>query len=142
MIFFCDGSCVSVEIALAVGRDKRHSRRAAVFYVRIEEVRGFADARRADHQRVDIRVIDQCGYAARCFLTADNQTIHGWELLTLAPPFRCVRDLFVCFGDLSVGREPRRAMLPVSYRLVRDFLEGIEVSDSGNHRYNKKNCSA
>ena len=85
VIFFGNGGCVAVEVALAVGSYERHSRRAAVFDVRVEEVRGLADAGRADHQRVDIRIVNERGHARCCFATADDQTVHAWKLLTVAP---------------------------------------------------------
>ena len=75
-------------------------------------------------------------------MTADNQTVHAWELLTFAPQLRRVGYVLVGFGDLAVGSKPRRAVLPVSYGFVRNSFEGIEVSDSGNHRDNKNKYSA
>ena len=38
VIFFCNGSCISVKVCFAVGCDKRHSRRITVFNVGVESI--------------------------------------------------------------------------------------------------------
>ena len=85
VIFLGDSGSGTVEIALAVGGDKAHSRRAAVFDVRVQKIRSLADTRSADHQRVDIRVINKRCHAACRFVTADDQAVHSGELLSFSP---------------------------------------------------------
>lgn len=46
--------------------------------------------------------------------------------------------MLVGLCNLSVSREPRRAVLPVAYGLVRNSLERIVVADYGNQRDYKK----
>ena len=50
--------------------------------------------------------------------------------------------MLVGLCNISVSREPRRAVLPVAHGLVRNFLEGLVVATRGDQRDYKKKCSA
>lgn len=48
--------------------------------------------------------------------------------------------MLVGLCNISVSREPRRAVLPVAHGLVRNSLEGIVVANRGDQRDYKKNA--
>ena len=150
-VAFGDVAVVTHNIAFGVGREERHSRSAGVFDTGIQPEGGLSDARRTNHQRMDISCIHHSGsmMLAACashhdslrqsflrlffFLFEKAAFYHSGHSRRfalgrlLAPLLRCKRNVIVDFLYFRFGRPPRRSVLTVADRLGFNVVEVIDV---------------
>ncbi len=118
VILFGDRRIASEDIAFCVTDSEAHAGRTAIFNIRIQKFCRFANARGADHQRMDVTFIHDSGYLFLFSkfqnLATDNDSLReiGWIFL---PPFpRPVIHTAEGFGDFPWFGKAGGAMLAIA----------------------------
>ena len=97
VVFGCDGSVVSHDIALGVGGHEGHSGGTGIFNVRVKPKCSFTYTCRTDHHTVNIA----CVYESNCILSYSFTTYN--DTLFLRPALGILTPLAWLVRDFRIG---------------------------------------
>ena len=140
IVFFGDRRVASEDIAFCVADSEAHAGRTAIFNIRIQKFCRFANARGADHQRMDVALIHDSGYF---FLfskfqnfAADNDSLRQIRWIFPSPFLRPVIHTAEGFGDFPWFGEAGGAMLAIANCFAFDIQR-----PSIGEKHNGKECA-
>jgi len=120
-----DGAVVAEQIALGVCAEEAHAGGTGILQVGVKEESSLSDARRTNHEGVDIVRIHQRRDLVLLPDTAEDDALLLRQLIVLAPRLGAERNAFIGTLDLFLRGEPGCAVLPVAHGAAFDPIEGI-----------------
>ena len=122
IVFFSDWRIAPHQVALRIACYETHAGSTAVFHIGIQEFCGFANARRADHQRMDVTLVHDCRNFIRFpslpDLAPNDDSLRQIRRVLFPPFFRFECNTPEGFADFLRRGKAGGAMLPIAYRFA------------------------
>ena len=136
IVFLCNLTVISRNIALRVGIQKRHPGSEGKFDIRVQKIRRLADTGSADHKRMHIALVNQ---SDRVFLapTPHDRTLHFRQVLSSAPFLRLKWQKGKSVFHFFLRSPSSRSVLPIAHSFALDRTQAASVKQM---HHNHENC--